>query len=110
MATRAFTQAERWAVFEAHGSKCWLCYEPVDFVDMEVDHVIPEQLIGDEQRLKHVLGEFGLPAEFDLNSFENWLPAHGSCNRQKGDQPFEATPLIQRWIARARDKAAKARE
>jgi hypothetical protein len=77
---------------------------------MAVDHVIPEYLIENEAMLKQVLSDYGLSPEFDLNSFENWLPAHGSCNRQKHDHIFRPTPLIQLWIDRARAKAAKARE
>jgi hypothetical protein len=114
MARHAFTLTERWAVFEAHGSnqgtRCWLCSEPLNFVDMAVDHVIPEYLIENEAKLKEVLLLFGLSSDFDLNSFENWLPAHNPCNRQKHDHIFRPTPFIQRYIDRARDKAPKARE
>jgi hypothetical protein len=105
---------ERYAVFNAHGStrgtKCWLCDEPLNFVEMEVDHVLPEKLLDDKGALTEALRQFGLPPDFDLNSLENWLPAHARCNNQKRDHIFRPTPLIQYWIDRAAQKAAKARE
>lgn len=107
MATYAFTPAERWAVFTTHRGKCWLCYEPVNFADMAVDHILPEFLSGDQ--LNAALTAFGLPSDFELNSFENWLPAHGPCNSLKGSRVFQPTPLIQEWIERAREKADAAR-
>src|SRR5262249_55500823 len=33
-----FTQLERWAVFETHGGRCWLCPKPLDFQNMVIDH------------------------------------------------------------------------
>ena len=109
----AFTPAERWAVFTAHGTshgtRCWLCGEPVDFATMEVDHVLPEQLALHPQQLKAVLAVFGLPENFDINSFENWLPAHHHCNLQKRQHVFRPTPLIQLWLDRARQKSVLAK-
>jgi hypothetical protein len=77
---------------------------------MEVDHLLPECLLDNRDTLTEVLTEFGLPLDFNLNSFENWLPAHRHCNLQKLNHIFRATPLIQLWIDRARRKAALARE
>jgi hypothetical protein len=110
MARYAFRPSERWAVFETHGSKCWLCDEPVNFVEMEVDHILPESLLKDRSALDKALAAFGLQSDFDLNSFENWLPAHRRCNGIKREHIFRPTPIIQVWIDRARDKAGTARE
>ena len=77
---------------------------------MAVDHVLPEHLLDDETALKEALALFGLPSDFDLNSFENWLPAHGPCNNRKHDHVFRPTPLIQVCIDQARENADKARE
>jgi hypothetical protein len=110
----AFTPAERWAVFTTHGTaqgtKCWLCSEPLYFRAMEVDHVLPERLLDDQAALAETLTTFGLPPNFDLNSFEDWLPAHRHCNLQKLNHVFRPTPLIQRWLDRARAKAGDARQ
>jgi len=52
----------------------------------------------------------GLPSDFDLNSFENWMPAHARCNRIKTDTIFHPTPLIQARMQIAEKRAPKARE
>jgi hypothetical protein len=77
---------------------------------MEVDHILPESLLKDQSALDTALTAFGLPSEFELNSFENWLPAHRRCNAEKGEHIFRPTPIIQVWIDRARKKAEAARE
>src|SRR5262245_25606081 len=85
MARYTFNLPERWAVFSTHGTrqgtKCWLCDEPVNFRDMEVDHILPESLFDAPAALQTALEAFGLSPKFELNSFENWLPSHPRCNR-----------------------------
>src|SRR5262249_14115538 len=108
MARYAFKPSERWAVFTTHGGRCWLCGEPVNFAEMEVDHILPE-FLKDQSTLDKALTAFGLPSNFGLNSFENWLPAHRRCNGVKGNHVFRPTPIIQVWIDRAREKAPAAR-
>jgi 5-methylcytosine-specific restriction endonuclease McrA len=114
MARYAFTWSERWAVFNTHGTrqgtKCWLCGEPVNLVEMEVDHILPESLLRDRSALDAALTDFGLPSAFQLNSFENWLPAHRRCNAEKRERIFRPTPIIQMWIDHAREKADAARQ
>ncbi|MDP3224361.1 MAG: hypothetical protein Q8M96_14615 [Rubrivivax sp.] len=77
---------------------------------MQVDHVIPESLLGEPAKLAEALTEFGLPATFDLQSFANWLPSCGSCNNRKRSHVFEPTPLIQLQLAEAKRKAPRAAE
>jgi hypothetical protein len=114
MARHVFTLAERWGVFAAHGTKqgtrCWLCTEPLDFANTDIDHLLPEDLLNDAAELQRVLAAYGLPPNFDLNSFENWLPAHSICNRKKRDHVFRPTPIIQLHIERARARASVARQ
>jgi hypothetical protein len=62
MSTYVFKPLQRLAVFIAHGSqdgtKCWLCDIPLNFVEMEVDHVLPEKLLDDPEALRNTLREF----------------------------------------------------
>lgn len=109
MSSYKFSAAERYAVFTVHREKCWLCGEPVSLVGMEVDHVVPESLEG-TPKLEEVVAELGLPGGFDLNSYENWMPAHRQCNGVKTGTVFKATPLIQLHIQKAEERAGKARE
>lgn len=109
MSKYSFSQAERYAVYTTHSAKCYICSEPVDLQSMHVDHIIPEALLNSREHFEAVLQEFGLPEDFDVNSFENWLPSCAHCNIKKGARVFRATPLIQMQLEIAADKANKAR-
>jgi hypothetical protein len=52
-----------------------------------------------------VLAELGRPADFDLQSFANLLPACKPCNNDKRDTPFEPSLLLQRALQKASAKA-----
>lgn len=108
MAKHKFTPAERHAVFSVHGLKCYIGHEPLDYVTAEIDHVIPESLIDKPDELAEVLEQLALPPEFDLNSYENWLPACRTCNGKKSDAPWDPIPLVHRELTRARAKANEA--
>jgi len=110
MDKRKFTPFERYGVFTAHGEKCWMCGKMLDLASMEVDHVIPESLLERPEELARVLHAFGLPPDFDLQSYQNWLPSCRRCNGKKLAEVFEATPLIQGELKKAREKAPRAKE
>jgi hypothetical protein len=76
---------------------------------MQVDHILPESLLADPILLAKVLKTFGLPAAFDLNSYENWLPACAGCNRAKSNTIFEPTPIVQIHLQNARAKSSEVR-
>ncbi|NKL25405.1 hypothetical protein GFL92_01040 [Rhizobium leguminosarum bv. viciae] len=84
--------------------------EFVTLLTMAIDHIIPESLATNSQRLHEVLTKFGLGDDFELNSYENWLPSCGACNRAKRNRVFECTPIIQEQLDRAREKAQEARD
>jgi hypothetical protein len=75
----------------------------------QVDHVIPEHLAECPEELQTVITSFGLPEEFNLNSFENWLPACAPCNNEKRGTVFEALPIFAVQLKKTSDKADKAR-
>lgn len=75
---------------------------------MEVDHIIPEHLLGKELQLAAVLRSFGLPDNFDLNSYSNWSPACRSCNGKKRGLVFKPSPLIQAQLQFAEERSARA--
>lgn len=104
-----FTAAERFAVFNTYGDRCYLGGEKLTAVTFEVDHVIPETLLQDEAALGQVLKDFGLPDDFDLNDYGNWLPACRPCNGRKLKHVFRPTPIVQIELDRARSKAESAR-
>jgi len=107
MSAYQFSRAERYAIFTVHREKCWLCDEPLSLSEMEVDHIIPEYLEGRED-FGEIKVTLGLPDQFQLNSFENWMPAHSKCNRKKGSHIFKPTPQIQQFLEIATTRANRA--
>lgn len=110
MSTYKFKPSERYAVYTTHGDVCYLCRKPIDMVTFQVDHIIPEHLKNDFDELKLIFESYGLPENFDLNSFENWLPACQQCNNSKSGRQFIAIPIIAVQLQQASEKANKARE
>ncbi|MEZ9516605.1 HNH endonuclease [Vibrio splendidus] len=108
MSKYQFSAAQRHAIWTVHNEKCYLCTRPVDFNSMQVDHVLPESLLEDKFRLAQVLVEFGLPADFDLNSYVNWLPACAPCNNQKSNDVYNLSPILLAQLNKAQSKSEKA--
>lgn len=79
-------------------------------VTFQVDHVIPGHLADKPEKYQSVIASYALPENFDLNSFENWLPSCASCNNQKRGAVFKALPIFAVQLQKASDKAVKARE
>ena len=74
---------------------------------MEVDHVIPESLIGSLD-LPGILKSLGRPSDFNLNDYENWLPSCRRCNGEKSNLVFEPAPIILVRLQKLADKKIKA--
>ena len=75
----------------AHASRCFWCREPIDFRRVTVDHILPEALLEVPDELERLRDEYALGADFLVNDFENWVPAHADCNSRKSDY-LEETP------------------
>lgn len=104
-----FKPAERYAVYKTHGDRCYICRELIDMTTFQVDHIIPESLSENPVELRRIINLLGRPDEFDVNSFENWLPACGSCNKAKGARPWEPSLLVQLALQQASEHAEAAR-
>jgi hypothetical protein len=74
---------ERIAIWTAHSKRCAYCEGPLKYTDLEIDHIIPQSLRKRPQELQNLLAQLSLQANFDLDSLENLLPAHGDCNFRK---------------------------
>lgn len=110
MSNYSFSEAQRWAIYSTYGQVCYLCRRPVTFQTMEVDHILPEHLSKAPEQLKSILKQYGLPDDFDLNDYGNWLPACSPCNSTKLGTVFEPTLIFQAHLTNARVKAEKARK
>lgn len=110
MSKYRFSEAQRHAVYTVHGERCYLCGAILTMRMMEVDHVIPEFLRDAPERLAEVKASLGRPADFSIDSYENWLPACRKCNGRKLAIVFEPSPIIQIELQRAAAKADRARK
>lgn len=109
MSNYRFSSAQRYAIFIVHGMKCYMCGHPLALKTMTVDHVLPEHLLATPFELDKAKTTLGLPSTFDVNSFENWMPACSSCNRMKSSVQFEPSPLIQLVLQRLAKKGQEVR-
>lgn len=102
-----FSAAQRYSVWLHHEKRCWFCSEPLSFVQVTVDHVVPETLLSEPLRLKKIINDYDLPKSFQINGYENWLPAHNHCNGAKSDKVFTMTPSYRPIFERLVQNAAK---
>lgn len=110
MAKHRFSDAERFSIWKHHGQQCYWCDEPLRLQETTVDHVIPESLQNKDVDFSRVKLQFGLHEAFELNSYENWLPAHDRCNRSKGSKVFAAVPMLLAILDKLRREAPALRE
>lgn len=84
MAQQKFSNSFREALWETYGKKCFHCTGELLLADMQVDHIIPEEVHrGTPDRRANVLAEIGLPTDFDILGDGNMAPSCGRCNGQK---------------------------
>ena len=105
MAKYSFSAAETFAVWRNNYERCWLCHRPLSLTECTVDHVLPERLIENDEERAAVFRLFGLDSSFELNSFENWLPAHNWCNGKKSDVVLDYSGGVQIVLQKLREHA-----
>lgn len=62
----AINAEERWAIWGRDGGYCGICYEPVPYRQMHLDHIVPVSLGGGDEP-------------------SNLRPAHAKCNIGRGN-------------------------
>lgn len=93
MSKFVITTQHRVAIWRAWDKRCAYSGEPVAFDDLEIDHVIPEQMLDTPDKLKDLLTTLGLPDDFNLNSLANWIPSHHARNRRKSGRVFDENSI-----------------
>lgn len=110
MSKYQFRDIERLVVYTIHNEKCYICNIPIDYKNMEVDHILPENLLDDLNRMEEIIKLYKLPKTFKINSYNNWLPSCSTCNNKKRNLIFEPTLLIQLQLQETQKKYSKAIE
>ncbi|MHA2171304.1 MAG: HNH endonuclease [Candidatus Kariarchaeaceae archaeon] len=86
----------RYALWRAYSMKCFYCGMPIDFQNLTIDHLIPQSLEKDQNRLDKILKEYDITdiyPDFSPDDLLNLVPSHGNCNVRKSDDllPKEVT-------------------
>jgi hypothetical protein len=89
---KEFSFVERYAVWFCNEKRCWQCLEPLRLFEATVDHVLPESLLDNDVKRREILSSYGLPRDFNINGYENWLPCHNHCNQRKSSKVPEFKP------------------
>lgn len=77
------------------------------FIDFEIEHIIPRSLSDNRAEWQRVVREWGLPADFEVESDLNRMAACGGCNRRKAG---ELLPNVGMLLKLAEKRAPKVRE
>lgn len=109
MANQKFSAAQREALFRAHDGKCFYTRAALSIGGFQIDHIIPEKLLSDPEKLAELKAALQLPDDFDLLGFENLVPAASERNLQKSDMVFNEHDA-RYYLALARAKKARVEE
>ncbi|MCR8842258.1 HNH endonuclease [Paenibacillus sp. SC116] len=93
----------RYALWQAYTKKCAICGDHIEYPELQIDHIIAEDLEKKHSELTSVLKKYELPNDFKINSLYNLRPACGYCNREKSyyEAPEEITAKL---LRKARNK------
>lgn len=94
---------QRLTLWRSFGERCAYSAEPLSYRDLHIDHILPERLIELPEEMQRLIENLGLGAEFEINSYFNWLPVHGKFNRQKGQLLFDE-PTARFYLSLARER------
>lgn len=94
----------RRAIWEAHKYRSFYTGKPIDYTDMEIDHIIPKSYKDKEDDLKRIFKECGLDNDFELDSLFNLVPVSKYENRRKSNKELSTRAIIY-YLELAREKA-----
>lgn len=94
MSITTFDDVFRAALWQVYKNRCFYCTEPLDWSSYQIDHIVPEWLKDDPEKLAELIQEFGLDSDFDLNVSYNLVPAHIQCNNRKSGKIFEKSTTL----------------
>jgi 5-methylcytosine-specific restriction endonuclease McrA len=77
--------AVRHSIWKCYKYECYYCKHFIEFMDMQIDHIIPDKYRREPERLTSALISIRKEEGFEINSLQNFIPACGRCNREKGD-------------------------
>lgn len=101
--------AVRKALMDTYHEKCFYSGYPIDYSELEVDHIIPISIDMSLKNNREYLKSVGRDKSFQLNSVYNLVPVKFRINREKSNDLF--TPDYAKYLldraARNADKVLK---
>lgn len=94
MSHTKFDNILRSALWTSYNYICFYCNRPLDWDDLNIDHIIPELYSNDHVGFDKIKFEYGLDSFFDLNAHYNLVPSHIKCNLRKGAELFEKSTVL----------------
>ncbi|MBP1995817.1 HNH endonuclease [Paenibacillus eucommiae] len=93
----------RRAIWEVYNSKCFYTGSPLEYSDMELDHIIPASYQDKPDELHRILSDCKLADTFELNSLYNLVPTSKFNNIRKSDLEFNTVTLLY-WLGLVKKK------
>ncbi len=75
----------RSALWQAYDKKDYYKGTEIEYRELEVDHIVPEEVFRDEERKRKTFKELKLEENFEKDSLENYVPTRRNTNSQKKD-------------------------
>jgi hypothetical protein len=94
MSNKTFDNITRSALWTAYNNICFYCNRPLDWGDLNIDHIIPENLLNDEKKYNQIKSDFELDENFEINDLINLVPSHSKCNQRKSDELFPKSTTL----------------
>jgi 5-methylcytosine-specific restriction endonuclease McrA len=89
MSFTTFDNITRSALWNSYNNICFYCTQPLEWDDLNIDHIVPELYSKDIGAFEKVKAEYELDKAFDLNALYNLVPTHSKCNRRKSGELFK---------------------
>jgi 5-methylcytosine-specific restriction endonuclease McrA len=96
-------QFTRRAIWEVYNNKCFYTGAPLEYSDMELDHIIPASYKDKPNHLVRILKDCKLDVTFELNSLYNLVPTNRFNNNRKSDMEFDIGTLMY-WLGIVKEK------
>lgn len=109
MSKYKFNSAEKYTIWHTHGFKCYWCGEPLELMNLSIDHLLPESLKDKPDEFQRTKTHYLLPATFKINDFCNWVPTHSNCNSRKSKSIFSNSPAFLLFITAVTAKSDQTR-
>ncbi|ELR64622.1 hypothetical protein C942_02315 [Photobacterium marinum] len=85
MSKQSIPPTVRAGIHKVFNEKCFYCNEPINYSELEIDHVIPESLLSDDKKKEKALRKYALESDFEILSYKNLVASCGDCNNKKRD-------------------------